>query len=131
MDEFAIRRAINDARLTTRNAGLSTAEFNFVTLCPLLTANEKLLWLHIATKTVNHRAFCCRLSEQDIVQLIGNQPDAFFKAVQNLKKHGFLDVYEQPELGVFYALLLPEEGINALLDAPKFCACQLSSHTHK
>ena len=131
MDELMIRRIIREARATTRNPGISTAEVAFIFQTTVLSLGEKLLWLYIATKTANHRAFCCNLTEKEMLPLVDDRPDPIFSAVENLKKHGFLNVYEQRDLGTVYALSLPEEGINALLDAPKLCACQLDSDATK
>ena len=126
MDEMPIRHVINETRLTTRNICLSAAELFFVFQTPILKPLEKLLWLYIASKTANNEALCARLNEKDMRTVIGvGDSDDFFFVLQGLKLKGFLNLYGEPGLEQFYALLLPEEGIEALQDAPKLCDCAL------
>ena len=125
MDAFNTRRIINETRLTTRNSGISTAELNFVLNTSLIKTEAKLTWLHIAAKSASHPAFCCKLSEKEILPLVADQPNAVFNTLENLKKQHFLNIYDPEGLGSFYYLSLPEDGINALMDAPKLCSCLL------
>ena len=118
MNELDTRRIIREVRMTTRNTGrLSTAEVTFVLDHKLLSLKEKLLWLHIAAKTAHLHAFCCRLTEAETQSLLGNEPNAFSCAIVNLEKQHFLHIYEEKERGNLYTLSLPEEGLDALLDA--------------
>ena len=126
MDEINIRRIINETRLTTRNVCLSAAELFFVFQTPILKPMERLLWLYIASRTADDRRLYNRLNEQDMRAVIGvGESDDFFFVLQGLKLKGFLNLYEEPGLGRFYALLLPEEGLAILEQAPKLCDCQL------
>ena len=128
MDEIHIRRIINETRLTTRNVCLSAAELAFVFQTSILKPLEKLLWLYIASRTASDRALCARLNEKDMRNIIGvGESDDFFFVLQGLKLKGFLNLYEEPGLGRFYALLLPEEGLEVLEYAPKLCDCQLKN----
>ena len=130
MDEINIRRIIHETRLRTRNVCLSAAELAFVFQTDILKPMEKLLWLYIATKTVNKQALCTRLNEKDMRNIIGvGESDDFFFVLQGLKLKGFLNLYEEPGLGRFYALLLPEEGLEVLEEAPKLCDCELKNKT--
>ena len=127
MNPVTIRRIIREARINAPNSGVSIAEILFVLHNNLLTFGEKLLWLHLAVKTAHLHAFCCRLNESDILPLVGNKPDAFSQAVENLQKHRFLHTYEENELGTLYTLSLPEEGLHVLLDASISCTFTLKA----
>ena len=128
MNEINIRRVINETRLRARNICLSAPEVLFVFQTDMLKPMERLLWLYIATKTVDKQALCARLNEKEMRKMIGvGDSDEFFFVLQGLKLKGFVNIYEEQGLGRFYALLLPEEGIEALEDAPKWCDCELKS----
>ena len=126
MDEIHTRRIINETRLTTRNVCLSAAELAFVFQTLILKPMERLLWLYIASRTAHERALCARLNEKDMRKVIGvGDSDDFFFVLQGLKLKGFLNLYGEPGLGRFYGVLLPEEGLEALQEAPKLCDCEL------
>ena len=126
MDEINIRRIINETRLRARNICLSAAELAFVFQTDILKPMEKLLWFYIASRTAYDRALCARLNEKDMRAVIGvGESDDFFFVLQGLKLKGFLNLYEEPGLGRFYALLLPEEGLEVLEEAPKLCDGEL------
>ena len=103
-------KMIDEIRLTTTDFSISLAELTFLTGYVELTEGEKLLWMHVGEKTSFDATRSCQLTPIEIPHLANFLPKGMTHAMQNLKKHGFLNIDDKWELGIFYSLSLPQAG---------------------
>ena len=108
MDKLNSNKMIDELPLTTNDFSISLAELTRLTGHTELTEGEKLLWMHVGAKTSFNAERCCGLpSIEEITHLTPLLPQGINHAMQNLKQHGFLNIINKGELGIFYSLSLP------------------------
>lgn len=95
------------------------SEFAFVSGHTELTATEKLIWFNLVRKSLLDPNFTCRMTHAQIAMMVGVKQDTAYRAVKRLKEHGFLIVRFDSNTQIsVYAITLPEEGIEAIKNAP-------------
>lgn len=113
-------KIIRSARQSKYYLTFSEAEFDFISRNENLSANEKLIWLNIARKAQWDENLRCGLTHSQISKLIGIKPDTVYRAIKKLKEKGFLDSsFDDKTQIVTYTIMLPEEGLDSIRNAPK------------
>ena len=127
------RRIIYQARLNTPDFCISMAELTVVAQAEHLTEGEKFVWLHLAAKTSFDSTLTCSLEPKEVGYLADFLPQGVFYATGKLQKHGFLKIHQEEELGTFYELSLPKDGLDILADTPKVkkCPCEQAFYSSK
>ena len=125
-DLLNARRIIYQARLHTPDFCISMAELAIVAQAECLTEGEKFVWLHLAAKTSFDSTLTSPLEPKELAYLANFLPQGVFYAIGKLQKNQFLKIHHEEELGTFYELSLPKQGLNILTDTPKVkkCACE-------
>ena len=119
MVELNAAQIIITARQTKYYLAISAAEVAFVSKTKLLSDDEKLIWLNIATKSALDPTFSCFLTYRQIGEMVNKKPDTVYRAVSALKEKGFLDAqYDKNIHANLFSLKLPQEGLQAVMAAP-------------
>ena len=107
------------------------AELAVVAAAECLTEGEKFLWLHLAAKTSFDSTLTCSLEPKELAYLTNFLPQGFFYGMGKLQKHHFIKIHHEEDLGTFYELTLPEEGLKALVDTHNVKKCQCEQSFYK
>lgn len=121
-----IETTVNPVRIICESRHLkalvvfSQAEFYFVTRCPHLTGNEKIIWYILAHESMDDPELSSILSYQYLADRAGQKISSVVEALQRLHKMGYIGAFDEEKPMVFkYQLSLPLDGLLRLKREPK------------
>lgn len=110
-------------------SAFNECEIPFVSKCQGLSDGEKLIWINLAARTTMDANLSCRASLNQIAAMVGKKANTIYKSIKNLVSLGFLksELDKEKRINIYY-VLLPEDGLEALENAPnrgeKQCAAE-------
>lgn len=112
-------QTINNKRKSGCYSAFNECETPFVSKCQGLSDGEKLIWINLAARTTMDANLSCRASLNQIAAMVGKKANTIYKAIKNLVSLGFLksELDQEKRINIYY-VLLPEEGLKELENAP-------------